>query len=331
MALIKCEECKKEVSREAKVCVYCGYPIERMAVYKAIEEGKAKGLIIQKKAFNIAGFSLIIGGSVRLLSNEKDPLMIVVSICAILVGILFIYVCRKTNQKPSESKEIAKAKHDRIVEIEKRKIEYMLHEKEIHIEEGNKFLQDKKLEGLISKIKYIEEQYKKTGTYEYKNTLVDNLIKTLSIIGFLLVILVITSVTITYGITELSSTIAMLIIICLPTVLLVKFLNKRIPKIPSIKLVNLKKDYITFQLSDKTEEKYNINDISIKYRIITRFTGKTVVSNFHFLIIGENFEKWISSAVAKNIEYQALVYFIYYLKSNELDNIDNLDTDFLRC
>lgn len=38
MALIKCEECGKEVSDKAKVCVHCGCPIEIKAVQINVEE-----------------------------------------------------------------------------------------------------------------------------------------------------------------------------------------------------------------------------------------------------------------------------------------------------
>lgn len=30
MALIKCPECSKEISEQAKMCLYCGYPIRKV-------------------------------------------------------------------------------------------------------------------------------------------------------------------------------------------------------------------------------------------------------------------------------------------------------------
>jgi len=278
-----------------------------------------------KKLFTIAGFCLIISGSARFIHFflvKENSIVLLFSILGIIVGLLFIYTSHKIDKKLSELGEMLKLKNEVSMEEKTKKLEKETNnfKKENH----GKFYNPKKL---ISIINDINRLYKMTGFYEYNNTLLQTVIKVLFIIMLILIIFG----AIIGGIKIAIAVAFYLIILALILFLFIKLLLKIIPKTISLKSVKLEKDTIIFQLSNKTEETYNINDIDIKYRITVRFTGKVLVSNFHFLIIGENFEKWISSAAAHNINYQALVYFIHYLKNDELIKINTLDTDFLRC
>lgn len=226
-----------------------------------------------KKLFNISGIFLVIGGSVRCISYlfvKEKPIILLVSTCCILVGLLFIFKSNKISQKFIEFSNFMQSKSNNIIkELDSQK------------ENSVEYYKFYKPEKLISRINNVKRLYKTSGFYKYENT-------------FFLI-----------------------------------FFQSIIRN--SIKSVMLENNYITFQFFDNKEEKYDLKYVDIKYRITVRYTAKTVIVNFHFLVIGKNFEKWISSAPAHNIEYQALVYFIYFLKNNELEKINTLDTDFLRC
>lgn len=48
MALIKCPDCKKEVSDKAYSCPNCGYPIDQIAIinYREIQETEIKDFVV---------------------------------------------------------------------------------------------------------------------------------------------------------------------------------------------------------------------------------------------------------------------------------------------
>ena len=193
----------------------------------------------------------------------------------------------------------------------------------------NKFY---KPEGLISKIKSIEEEYKKTGVYEYKYKIYDGMPSWFFKSAIIFITILISILTIMDGLRGLFMVVIILILAFAIAYLFLKIYQKILLK-RVVNLVRLENNYITFQYSDKTE-KYDINDINIKYRLQFKlvWTGKTIARFvfLHLLITGETFEKWIPTGIAK-LEYQALVYFIHYLKNDELDKVHSLDTDFLIC
>ena len=186
-------------------------------------------------------------------------------------------------------------------------------------------------EKLISKIKEIEAQYKKTGIYEFENT---NLKWNIPFRVFIILIIIMISIISLLWILELGElmkiiiyVIISLIIIFISVYLVVNFVLKIISKIV-LKKIKLEKNYVTFQYSDKIE-KYDINKVSIKHRSRIVATGKGLVRSFHIMIIGDDFEKWILAMGL--LEYHALIYFIYFLKIDELEKIDTINNEFLSC
>ncbi len=65
MALIKCPECKNEVSDSAKACPKCGYPIKQETIYdrdeQSVRDGKnyAKGQYLFELPYKIGCFIAI--------------------------------------------------------------------------------------------------------------------------------------------------------------------------------------------------------------------------------------------------------------------------------
>lgn len=83
MALIKCPECGKEISDQAKACIFCGYPIPKV---KPMTQNNEVGYDVKEQP-NIAEISSN-EPSVSLQMNEKQKKKIAIIAVAIILAIL---------------------------------------------------------------------------------------------------------------------------------------------------------------------------------------------------------------------------------------------------
>lgn len=86
MALIKCPECGKEISDQAKACIFCGYPIPKV---KPMTQNNEVGYDVKEQP-NIVEISSN-EPSVSLQMNEKQKKKIAIIAVAIILAILAIW------------------------------------------------------------------------------------------------------------------------------------------------------------------------------------------------------------------------------------------------
>lgn len=84
MALIRCPECDKEVSSEARVCPHCGYPLRKEPIKCGYSEQQIKTFQYQLTSLKQSLISFAIFGLVSL----------VITISAVIIGIIYnLMVC----------------------------------------------------------------------------------------------------------------------------------------------------------------------------------------------------------------------------------------------
>lgn len=92
MALIRCAECKKEVSSNAVSCPHCGSPIGgsgsigSVAFEKRIEQYKAKGFSLRKRDGNTVKMR-----GKKIMDSKKRLILMIAGIVWIIVGTLFMF------------------------------------------------------------------------------------------------------------------------------------------------------------------------------------------------------------------------------------------------
>lgn len=118
MALIKCEECGKEVSDKAAACVGCGSPIGPNVVKFAEEDDTADGVLRAKHAqqawmvYRRGMIVLIVIANIIMLATFGNSTSIFAWIICLLImgGSLFLFIKINANKETWQRNHASKAK-----------------------------------------------------------------------------------------------------------------------------------------------------------------------------------------------------------------------------
>lgn len=92
MTLLKCDECKKEISDKANACPHCGYPIQPQKIENSIQAIEKTGKNL-KLHYILAIITWIVGSFVSLLSN-KGTFVFYSGFAMFIIGILWFTVIK---------------------------------------------------------------------------------------------------------------------------------------------------------------------------------------------------------------------------------------------
>ena len=86
MALIKCPECKKDISSKATKCVYCGYELKSTDNNLTLDE---KNVITLLKFASASRVLFIVFAFISLISATENALMLLVTFASVVLSIIY--------------------------------------------------------------------------------------------------------------------------------------------------------------------------------------------------------------------------------------------------
>lgn len=95
MALIKCPECKKEISDKATQCIHCGSPIEKKIICSECGKETNKNLKICPNCGN----KLLVKEKTNNILTKKNIITLSIIIGTIIILSIIILITSKTNKK----------------------------------------------------------------------------------------------------------------------------------------------------------------------------------------------------------------------------------------